>query len=314
MSTIHIASPAVFPRHLASLHDARTAIQNDIGQAQQALTRRVQSAQLAVDAASELVDDLRRAYDEPYEDNYGQTSSLQDDLEQAQVRLAAAQDRLDRTESAAEQAKAELARTFDSYIRHHFQAITTIEAQDLNLRAFTAIQLSGGGSESALPSFASSQTGQRSNPPAPPLTPPAQTLQKRLPLLPRGLAWVALTDLDMHSIPADMTFNHAPRADMTQMMETFMTGLVPMLQADPNLTRDGLAAMDTIMGIGVNGLVSPRSLAFAWDCMIGGNDLIALSRGSNGRYGWSSGRHRSLVAQSLGWTHVPARILGTTAP
>ena len=313
MSRIQIASLNVLPRHLTSLNDAQAALHSDIGQAQQVLTQWVQNARLAVDAASEDVDDLRdelrRAREDGDEENYSNIAALQDDLERAKDRLAAKQDQLDRTQSATEQAKADLSHLLDGYIRQHFQAITTIENQQRNVLSLTSIPHPDDVSASAATGSSPAQSPQNTRAKAAP-----DTAQKSLPPLPNGLTWVALSDLDMPSIPGDMAFNHAPRADMAQMMNTFMTGLVPMLQADPNLTRDGLAAMDTIMGIGANGLVSPRSLAFAWECMIGGNDLIALSRGTNGRFGWSSGRHRSLIAQSLGWTHVPARILGGIRP
>lgn len=313
MSRIQIASLNVLPRHLTSLNDARVALDNDIGQAQQVLAQRVQSARLAVDAASEDFDDLRaelrRAREDGDEENYSNIADLEDDLECAKDRLSARRDQLDRTQSAAEQAKADLSHLRDGYIRQHFQAIATIETQQRNVLSMTSIQHPDDVSAGAMPTSSPAQPPQNT-----PVKAATNRAQKPLPPLPNGLYWIAISDLDMPSIPSDMAFNHAPRADMAQMMDTFMTGLVPMLQADPSLNRDGLVAMDTIMGIGGNGLVSPRSLAFAWDCMIGGSDLIAVSRGSNGRFGWSSGRHRSLIAQTLGWTHVPARVLGGTRP
>jgi len=327
MSTIYIATPSVFRNHLARLHEARAAIRGDISQAEQALEQKVLDANLAVAAAQEVVDELReelrRARDDPYEDNSDLIQSMEDELEHALDRVASLEEQLARRQSAAERAELELDLLLDRYIHDHFRAITTIEAQERHTRAFTAVQSSAGAVGSAhptalqavnRPSYGSpSESGVGGGLGAASAAPVA----KPLPPLPGGLKWVPLADLDMQGIPPDLAFNHAGRGDMVQMMETFMTLLVPMLEADSGLTRDGLVAMDIIMGLGTNGLVSPRSLAFAWDCMIGGTDLIALSApsaASNNRYGWSSGRHRSTLAQSLGWTHVPARILGATLP
>jgi hypothetical protein len=107
-----------------------------------------------------------------------------------------------------------------------------------------------------------------------------------------------------------------PRDRMAAMMTAFQTGVAPLLAASQPVNRDRLVRMDRAAGLdAVADPANSRSLALAADCLLGwgmpSDDLIAVTppAAAGGTYGWTSGRHRALLARELGWTHVPARVL-----
>jgi hypothetical protein len=133
------------------------------------------------------------------------------------------------------------------------------------------------------------------------------TLLGNLPL-PGGFEWVQVDLLDWDDIPPGLAFHKASQPAIEAMMHVFQDKLLPLMASNPNIGRDNLHRLDQIGGrLTPDGMGT--SLSFAWDCMFG-TDPIAVSRGAPGqRLGWTSGRHRAVVAQSLGWTHLPARIV-----
>ncbi|MEL6727060.1 MAG: hypothetical protein AAFP81_16165 [Pseudomonadota bacterium] len=140
-----------------------------------------------------------------------------------------------------------------------------------------------------------------------------ETKKHNLPDLPNKLEWVRIDQLDWSSMPKNIPFNHADKTSMTEMMETFSTRLLPIMRARGTIDPDYLVKLDRAAGIAAHEAHgNPRSLAFAWRCLISGNDLIVLDAPNQltgkSTYDWTSGRHRSLIAKSLGWSHVPARV------
>lgn len=132
-----------------------------------------------------------------------------------------------------------------------------------------------------------------------------------LPQLPRGYVWIPLNELHWDEVPHDLQFKKADWNDIEVMMRNFMNVVVPMLSHPRGVTRDQLYALDVMNGVS-NSSNQRSSLAFAWDCLIGGTDTIAVAAPSpltGSKYGWQSGRHRALVAKSLGWTHIPAKMV-----
>jgi hypothetical protein len=120
-----------------------------------------------------------------------------------------------------------------------------------------------------------------------------------------------LSELRWDEVPSGMKFQKADRADIEMMMRNFMSVVVPMLRHPRGVTRDQLYALDVMNGVGKSGN-QRSSLAFAWDCLIGGSDTIAVTAPhplTGPKFGWQSGRHRALVARDLGWTHIPAKVV-----
>ena len=131
-----------------------------------------------------------------------------------------------------------------------------------------------------------------------------------LPVLPSGMQWIALIDLNWDEVPNDLIFKHAPQDQMEAMMRRFADDILPLLRDPRGASRDDLIQLDKIGGRG--SAAAWQTLAFAWDCLIGDNDPVVLnapSSSTGGHYGWTSGRHRALVARRLGWTHIPAKVI-----
>lgn len=129
-----------------------------------------------------------------------------------------------------------------------------------------------------------------------------------LPVLPNGLVWVPIEQLDWDQVPSNLPFAKASRDSMEAMLSLFAGEVMPMMRGPGGVTRDYLYRLDQRLGNGGGA----GSLTFAWDCMVGGSEPITLNRPhqlTGPKYGWTYGRHRALLAKSLGWTHVPARVI-----
>lgn len=132
-----------------------------------------------------------------------------------------------------------------------------------------------------------------------------------LPPLPRKMQWVPIDEIDFASIPDNLEFRKAACDDMRTMMQVFERWVLPALMKDPSLPADSFPrAQSTTVGALSN---SPR---FAYECMLGNfgvSDLVVVdAKGLDGQFkrGITSGRHRIKIAKELGWTHIPARVLG----
>lgn len=136
----------------------------------------------------------------------------------------------------------------------------------------------------------------------------ASSKSQSTPPLPGGMKWIALADLDWSSVPPNLQFKKAAADEIETMMARFDREIVPLMSDPGGVSRDQLVQIDLMRGT-----TDPsQSLAFAWDCMIGGGDVIALDAPhplTGPQYGWTSGRHRALVARNLGWTHIPAKVI-----
>lgn len=132
-----------------------------------------------------------------------------------------------------------------------------------------------------------------------------------LPALPGKLAWVPIDEIDLRDVSDDLEFKKADRDHMTTMMRAFETHVVPKLGEIEN-------PMELLVSLQRESpqTVTPSDPAFAYECMLGGfgsSDTIAvdsLRAGPAALRGITSGRHRILIAKKLGWSHVPAKVLG----
>lgn len=127
-----------------------------------------------------------------------------------------------------------------------------------------------------------------------------------------------MTDINWDEVPEDLEFKDVPRDSVRTMMETFSNKLLPIVSRQGPLDREKLQAIDDERAL-ADRFPDPfdsTRLSVAYDCMIGrdgASDVIVLDvdpRSGNPKFGVTSGRHRLLIAKELGWTHVPARVLG----
>lgn len=129
-------------------------------------------------------------------------------------------------------------------------------------------------------------------------------LAAALPPLPGGYAWIPIAGL-----PSEPELEWgAGRATIEQGLRTFAAELLPRLR-DGLLSRDDLVEFDRANGRDEGGLVYPDSLANVRD-MFFGSEPVAVSPLPGGSFDVTNGRHRIEAARALGWTHLPARLIG----
>lgn len=132
-----------------------------------------------------------------------------------------------------------------------------------------------------------------------------------LPGLPGNIRWVPISEIDFDSIPSDLEFKTASKQEIKSMMETFEQDVIPALHENPFLSVDDFELYHAVERDELG-----KSARFAYECLLGSfgsSDVIALDAlgyEERNKRGITSGRHRILIARQLGWTHVPARILG----
>ena len=88
------------------------------------------------------------------------------------------------------------------------------------------------------------------------------------------------------------------------MMRSFENNVLPLMRASE------FNANKLLHQFGESGPVDSNSPVLAYQCMIGSDDdTIVVSKTKAGRYSFTNGRHRALVAIELGWKSVPARLV-----
>ena len=255
---------------------------------------------------AEAVENLRCIDDED-DDDYARRA-----VEAAQDTLRRAQRRLLETESASSRFLAVLGKEMSK-----LDASLTSSHQFLQARVDTAVHYTSTTNNAADGVRAGAAApGHSQFPPAnakplnAPETPPKANMEL-LPSLPRKMQWVPVDEIDLESLPDDLQFKKASYDDMRTMMQTFEKTVLPALMKDASLSSDGFLG-DQHSSLGVMAKI-PR---FAYECMLGSpgaNDVIAvdaMGAGGRSKRGITSGRHRIKLAKELGWTHVPARVLG----
>ncbi|HEY0599193.1 hypothetical protein [Brevundimonas sp.] len=133
-------------------------------------------------------------------------------------------------------------------------------------------------------------------------------LPAELPPLPAGFSWVPLGDIDLPDEAALVWEKGVDRSTMVAGLQAFARDLAPLL-AHGAVSADDLAGFDRATGRNGASGVHPQSLSNLHAVFFGA-DPIAAERYPDGKYRLASGRHRTAVARSLGWTHVPARNSG----
>lgn len=255
---------------------------------------------------AEAVENLRSIDDED-DDDFARRA-----VEAAKDALRRAQRRLLETESASSRflavLGAEMSKLDASLVSSH---------QFLQARVDTAVHYTAITNRSADSARVGATAPRHSQLPATNAKPlnvpeaPPKAAMELLPSLPRKMQWVPVDEIDLESVPDDLQFKKASYDDMRTMMQTFEKTVLPALIKDESLTADGFLG-DQNSSVGVSAKI-PR---FAYECMLGSpgaNDVIAvdaMGAGGRSKRGITSGRHRIKLAKELGWTHVPARVLG----
>jgi hypothetical protein len=255
-------------------------------------------------ALAEAVEILRNVPDDE-SDQYEQEA-----VDEAQIEVRRARQRLKDIDAAGS----------------HFLAVLNAETQSLN-SAFSAGQVflnerieTGVRYRSITNPSTPTQSAPvaKSATPAPQTNSARKTLSKRSfpsadepPPLPRKMLWLPIEDIDEALLPDDLEFKKAPHAEMKAMMVVFQESVIPALTDNPSLTPDDFSA-----SVGEERASLSTTPRFAYECMLGSfgsRDVIVLDgkKGEGiGKMGVTSGRHRILIAKELGWSHIPARVLG----
>lgn len=127
-----------------------------------------------------------------------------------------------------------------------------------------------------------------------------------LPPLPSGYAWIPIDRIEK---PAGaLEWKKVDRSTVVAGMSAFARDLIPLL-CSGNVSEDKLMAFDDDHERRGPGAVHPESLLNLHAIMFG-SDPIGTEKSPDGVYRVASGRHRIEVARSLGWTHVPAFVVG----
>lgn len=294
MSRLIAIDLAVIRGHRERLPALRETLRRDHAAMRAEIETVVRRAKAALATAE---DELERLQHE-----YAEKNSLvnDDDIESAYGYVRACRNHEDRVRELAARAKAEMGRIEREFNQHMAAASHDLDDAISSFEAFDAIPVPLAGDEiatakSSLPGGIAGVT----------------TAAVDLPALPHGHAWISTDELRWNEASNNIKFEKADRADIEVMMRNFMSVIVPMLRHPRGVTREQLYALDVMNGT-VNIGNERESLAFAWDCLIGGRDTIAVTAIhplTGSKHGWHGGRHRALVARSLGWTHIPAKVV-----
>lgn len=288
--------PAVI-QHRERLPRVLSAMSQDIEAARARVRSTVRAATQMVEHAQDLLDSL---YEECRDEDNDRSER---DIDDALDHVRSCENYYEDVCERASRAEARIARIESEYKRHHNVACREFDALISSYRAFDAVSIGNSrGSHTELDVDSPSGTEHHD-----------QFLTvgggPDLPLLPGGLLWVPLTNLDWDEIPETLAFEKARRDQIEGMMQRFASKIVPLLMDPRSVTREELIQLDRVLGVG--GEIS-ETLEFAWDCLIGGNDVIVVNRPhplTGALYRFTSGRHRAVVARGLGWTHIPARVM-----
>ena len=278
--------------------------------------RVIEAAESRLDAAYRRLSDAERflaSAEEPEDYHYHEVRVAREEVERAQRRLSDVQTAAQSFEKARDEFRLKLDRTTLSgqiYLDERISAARnylSLSVSDSGARTKESNLIASGsstpkaiGSERALSSVVLKNAGR-----------------DELPVLPRNLQWVSVDEVDWSEAPSDLGFRKVSREKIVQMLRTFERDLLPVLAQTPDITPSRLAEMDRQLGrVPTTDGVRSDSLEFCFGYLIGTvreSDLIVMDvmKSEVGRrYGFTSGRHRALVAKELGWKFIPARVIG----
>jgi ribonuclease HI len=308
MSSAFLESIEILKDFSQKIQVLRSSVQSECEDMKQEVYRHISQSRIAMqNREAELADAIEALNNVPEGEN---DDYEQETVEDAQVVLRQTRGRMQKIEEAGHQFIAVLAKetsALNGAFRSSHAFIEERIETGAQYRSLSQVKVQTG-----VP--ATRKTGissPSSSAPRPANHPTSESISEALPPLPRKMQWVPISEIDESAIPEVMEFKKAPYDEMYAMMETFEKNVLPLLKNDPSLTAydfpetgPGKASMRT---------ASPR---FAYECMLGSlgtSDVIAVDARSNNelsKRGITSGRHRIKVAKELGWTYVPARILG----
>jgi flagellar biosynthesis chaperone FliJ len=308
MSSAHLVSTKSLAEFLGELRSAVESAGTEFEEMRRVVNRQITQLRATLDdreaAMAKAVENLRNVPSDE-SDRYEQEA-----VDEAQIEVLRARQRLKNIEAAGSQ----------------FLAVLNAETQSLN-SAFSAGQVflnerieTGARYWSiTIPSTSklSARAGQSATL-APQTNRTKKTISNRsfqsadeLPPLPRKMQWVPIEDIDETLLPIGLEFKKAPHAEMKAMMLVFQGSVLPALANNPSLIPDDFSG-----GVGEESTSMSTTPRFAYECMLGSfgsSDVIVLDGKQGceiGKMGITSGRHRILIAKELGWSHIPARVLG----
>lgn len=221
------------------------------------------------------------------------TSQLERDLEEAQEQLILVRRRAQRLAEASTDLRAVARRLEPLADGESIKAREFLARAISDLKAYFSATLSGAG-ESGF----SSPSGVRT------FSPNVDAGFDPTPLpLPPGFAWVPLAQIDRNArdFAGVEEFTKVSRAEMERGFALLQGEVLPGISGGADSAAFGI--MDQ-----AGGTTHEHGRQRVFDAFFG-QDAIFLERGSD-ETSWSvtNGRHRILVAESLGWSAVPVRV------
>lgn len=288
-------------RVLADLLDRLLALpriaDDALAEAEADAAPRIQRFERGLEAARE---EVRRSERELEEASDEDSRICEDELEAARANIARMETAADDLEAALQRYR-RAARQLRSLDRETLAPARDFLTERLRALESYAGLRPGGGSGRDVSRAAASTVALKED--APPIR---SSIATALPPLPDGYGWIKIESLPFNP-RLDWGHGH-DRSRLEAAMKTFARDLLPRLRVDA-ADPDSLRAIDRANGRADCTPVHPESLVNV-RAMLFSTDAIAVSALPGGRFDVSSGDHLIEVARSLGWTHIPARLLG----
>jgi tetratricopeptide (TPR) repeat protein len=297
---------------LRTLADATARLHSHIGRTIELIETdagpRLRRLKLAAQSAREDVRRAEEAYYEACREEDGDVSGTLAALEEAQERLTRIERAIDYVQAALRKYKAAARDLADSrrglltgaaaYLAERMRAVDT----------YLALQLDpGAAASSSGSSMAANSAGAASDG----LSVDAMNGVD----LPEGFRWIPISEIVERDLPSSSSEwkKGVSKEDMRTGLNAFRRDMLPALARRGHISRDDFVSLDRALGRASRGVIEPDSVAHLYDVFFG-IDAIAIDRNPGGGFSITNGRHRVVVARELGWTHVPARLLGRSGP
>ena len=192
-------------------------------------------------------------------------------------------------------------------------ALSGIDAKIAAADAYLAIRLDDS------PGSSIKVVGSSATPTETAAPPTAHNEDYRFGNLPLGFAWIQLADLREKDFLTDPSeFKKVKHGDMRRGVELLRDNILPVVNANPTLSRDDIVRLDQQRGTGfdTDGFVHADSLATVWDAFLDPRreaEVVVIGRTSDGGYDVINGRHRLGLARDLGMQAIPCKMQGRGA-
>jgi hypothetical protein len=124
--------------------------------------------------------------------------------------------------------------------------------------------------------------------------------------LPPGFRWVSLDHISQRDdLRDDEGFPKVSEHDMRRGFGTLRRQVLPFLAQNPDANAHVFQELDGYTAVG-----APKPRQKAYEAFFGDAPIVLDGPRSDGTFSVTNGRHRIKVARDMGWSAVPARVIG----